>query len=118
MTVLPDTEFKSLDINLELAVIYFKPSMQESLEREGDDWKDLVLIFQSLFQSLRTYSRVKMNSINLLGCLQIFTSLNLNEHPFNMGIKNMHLRELLGFYINLDKSAQYTKKCQNAITVC
>lgn len=45
MTVLPDTEFQSLDINLELAVIYFKPSMKESLEREGDDWKDLVLIF-------------------------------------------------------------------------
>lgn len=50
-----------------------------------------------------------MNSINLLGCLQIFTSLNLSEHPFNMGIKNMYLTELLGFYINLDKSAQYTK---------
>lgn len=45
MTVLPDTEFQSLDINLELAVIYFKPSMQESLERERDDWKGLALIF-------------------------------------------------------------------------
>lgn len=80
--LLPDIESKRLETNLKLAVISFTPSIQESLGRERKDWDDLALKFwlspTSEFKNI--YFIVKANSISVLGCLQIFTCLSLNEH--------------------------------------